>query len=321
MGFGIVALVKTSMKFAFVFPGQGSQSVGMMRGYADLPVVRKTFEEASHILNQDLWTLAENGPESAQNMTVNTQPLMLVAGISVYRAWESLGGAEPTLLAGHSLGEYTALVASGAISFADALPLVRFRAEAMQQAVPEGTGGIAAILGLEEKQVREVCLEAAQGEVLEAVNFNSPEQVVIAGHKSAVLRGMEAAKVKGAKRAVLLPMSVPSHCSLMRQAANQLKQRLQTVILKTPRIPVMHNADLNTHTQPQAIRDALVQQLYKPVHWVGTIQALAKEGITHIAECAPGKVLAGLNKRIAANLEVIALIDSNTLKQALTVMV
>jgi len=309
------------MKFAFVFPGQGSQSVGMMRGYADLPVVRKTFEEASHILNQDLWVLAENGPESAQNMTVNTQPLMLVAGISVYRAWESLGGAEPALLAGHSLGEYTALVASGAISFADALPLVRFRAEAMQQAVPEGTGGIAAILGLEDKQVREVCLEAAQSEVLEAVNFNSPEQVVIAGHKSAVLRGMEAAKVKGAKRAVLLPMSVPSHCSLMREAANQLKQRLQTVILKTPRIPVMHNADLNTHTQPQAIRDALVQQLYKPVHWVGTIQAFAQEGITHIAECAPGKVLAGLNKRIDANLEVMALIDSNTLKQALTVMV
>jgi len=321
LGFCIVALVKTSMKFAFVFPGQGSQSVGMMRGYADLPVVRKTFEEASHILNQDLWALAENGPESAQNMTVNTQPLMLVAGISVYRAWESLGGAEPALLAGHSLGEYTALVASGAISFADALPLVRFRAEAMQQAVPEGTGGIAAILGLEDKQVREVCLEAAQSEVLEAVNFNSPEQVVIAGHKSAVLRGMEAAKVKGAKRAVLLPMSVPSHCSLMREAANQLKQRLQTVILKTPRIPVMHNADLNTHTQPQAIRDALVQQLYKPVHWVGTIQAFAQEGITHIAECAPGKVLAGLNKRIDANLEVMALIDSNTLKQALTVMV
>ncbi len=321
MGFYFVALVKTNMKFAFVFPGQGSQSVGMMRGYADLSVVRKTFEEASHILNQDLWALAENGPESAQNVTVNTQPLMLVAGISVYRAWESLGGAEPALLAGHSLGEYTALVASGAISFADALPLVRFRAEAMQQAVPEGTGGIAAILGLEDKQVREVCLEAAQGEVLEAVNFNSPGQVVIAGHKSAVLRGMEAAKAKGAKRAVLLPMSVPSHCSLMREAANQLKQHLQSLIIKTPRIPVMHNADLNTHTQPQAIKDALVRQLYKPVHWVETIQALAQKGVTYIAECAPGKVLAGLNKRIAANLEVMALIDSNTLKQALTVMV
>lgn len=309
------------MKFAFVFPGQGSQSVGMMRGYADLPVVRKTFEEASHILNQDLWALAENGPESAQNVTVNTQPLMLVAGISVYRAWESLGGAEPALLAGHSLGEYTALVASGAISFADALPLVRFRAEAMQQAVPEGTGGIAAILGLEDEQVREVCLEAAQGEVLEAVNFNSPGQVVIAGHKPAVLRGMEAARARGAKRAVLLPMSVPSHCSLMREAAKQLKQRLQSLILKTPRIPVMHNADLDTHTEPQGIKDALVRQLYNPVHWVKTIEALAQKGITHIAECAPGKVLAGLNKRIAANLEVMALIDSGTLKQALTVLI
>lgn len=293
----------------------------MMRGYTDLPVIRKTFEEASHILNQDLWALAENGPESELNMTVNTQPLMLVAGISVYRAWESLGGAEPALLAGHSLGEYSALVASGAISFADALPLVRFRAEVMQQAVPEGTGGIAVILGLEDEQVREVCLEAAQGEVLEAVNFNSPGQVVIAGHKPAVLRGMEMAKAKGAKRAALLPMSAPSHCSLMREAANQLKQRLQSVVLNTPRIPVMHNADLDTHTQPQAIKDALVRQLCNPVRWVETIEALAQKGITHVAECAPGKVLAGLNKRIAANLEVMALIDSSTLKQALTVLV
>ena len=308
------------MKFAFVFPGQGSQSVGMMRGYADLPVVRKTFEEASHILDQDLWTLAENGPESALNMTVNTQPLMLVAGISVYRAWESLGGTEPALLAGHSLGEYTALVASGAMSFDDALPLVRFRAEAMQRAVPVGTGGIAAVLGLEEEQVRELCLEAAQGDVLEAVNFNSPGQVVIAGHRPAVLRGMEAAKAKGAKRAVMLPMSVPSHCSLMREAANQLKQRLQSLTLKTPRIPVLHNADLHTHAEPHAIKDALVRQLYNPVHWVETIQALVQKGITHIAECAPGKVLASLNKRIASNLEVMALIDSNTLKQVLAVL-
>ncbi len=309
------------MKFAFVFPGQGSQSVGMMRGYTDLHVVRNTFEEASHIINQDLWALAENGPESAQNVTVNTQPLMLVAGVSVYRAWESLGGAEPALLAGHSLGEYTALVASGVISFTDALPLVRFRAEAMQNAVPEGTGGIAAILGLEDEQIREVCLEAAQGEVLEVVNFNSPGQVVIAGLKSAVLRGMEVAKTKGAKRALLLPMSVPSHCSLMREAADLLKQRLQSITLKTPRIPVMHNLDVNSHVEPQAIKDALVRQLYNPVRWVETIQALAQKGVTHIAECAPGKVLTGLNKRIAANLEMMALIDSNTLKQALTALV
>jgi [acyl-carrier-protein] S-malonyltransferase len=321
LGFCIVALVKTKMKFVFVFPGQGSQSVGMMHGYADLPAVRKTFEEASHILNQDLWALAENGPESAQNMTVNTQPLMLVAGFSVYRAWKSLGGKEPALLAGHSLGEYTALVASGAISFADALPLVRFRAEAMQNAVPEGTGGIAAILGLEDEQVREVCLEAAQGEVLETVNYNSPGQVVIAGHKTAVLRGMEASKTKGAKRALLLPMSAPSHCSLMREAADLLRQRLQSIMIKTPGIPVMHNADVNSHADPQEIKDALVRQLYNPVRWVETIQALAQKGVTHIAECAPGKVLTGLNKRIAANLEMMALIDSNSLRQALTVLI
>ena len=242
---------------------------------------------------------------------------MLVAGISVYRAWKKLGGAEPAVLAGHSLGEYSALVASGAISFADALPLVRFRAEVMQQAVPDGTGAIAAILGLEDEQVRGLCAEQAQGEVLEAVNFNSPRQVVIAGHHPAVLRGIEAAKAKGAKRAVLLPMSVPAHCSLMRGAATQFKQRLQSVTLKTPRIQVIHNADLNTHTQPEAIKDVLVRQLYNPVHWVAIIRALVQKGVTHIAECGPGKVLAGLNKRIATGLDVTALIDSNTLKQAL----
>ena len=309
------------MKFAFVFPGQGSQSVGMMRGYADLPVVRRTFEEASSVLNQDYWALAENGPESAQNLTVNTQPLMLAAGVSVYRAWESLGGVEPALLAGHSLGEYSALVASGAISFADALPLVHFRAEIMQQAVAEGTGGIAAILGLEDQEVREICLEAARGEVLEPANFNSPGQVVIAGHKPAILRGMETAKSRGAKRAILLPMSVPSHCSLMREAANQLRQRLESLPLKTPRIPVIHNADLSTHAQPNEIKDALARQLYNPVDWVKTIRVLIQQGVTYIAECGPGKVLAGLNKRIAGNLEITALADSDSLKQALTAIV
>jgi len=309
------------MRFAFVFPGQGSQSVGMMRGYSDLPAVRRTFEEASNILNQNMWILAENGPESEQNLTVNTQPLMLVAGVSVYRAWEQLQGAEPVLLAGHSLGEYSALVASGAISFVDALPLVRFRAEIMQRAVPDGTGGIAAILGLEDEQVRSVCLEAARGEVLETVNFNSPGQVVIAGHKSAVLRGIETAKAKGAKRAVLLPMSVPSHCSLMREAANQLKQRLESVTFTKPRVPVMQNADIGTHLQPDTIKDALVRQLYNPVHWVKTIQALMRDGITYVAECGPGKVLTGLNKRIAANLGMTALVDTTSLKQGLTVMV
>jgi len=308
------------MKFAFVFPGQGSQSVGMMRGYSEMRVLRKTFEEASNVLNQDIWVLAENGPEAAQNLTVNTQPLMLAAGVAVYRVWESLGGAEPALMAGHSLGEYSALVASGAINFADALPLVRFRAEIMQQAVSEGSGGMAAVLGLEDEQVRNVCLEAARGDVLEPVNFNSPGQIVIAGHKPAVLRGMELARLKGAKRAMLLPMSVPSHCSLMREAANLLRQRLEPLPIKAPRIPVVHNADLNTHTTPEAIKDALARQLYNPVHWVKTIRVLLQKGVTRVVECGPGKVLTGLNKRIAAELEIGALVDSESLKQALTAM-
>lgn len=308
------------MKFAFVFPGQSSQSVGMMRGFADLPVVRQTFDEASGILEQDLWTLVENGPETALSQTVNTQPVMLIAGIAVYRAWRKLGGVAPYLLAGHSLAEYTALVAGGALDFAEALPLVRFRAETMQQAVPEGTGGIAAILGLDEIKIKEVCLEAAQGEVLEAVNFNSPGQIVVAGHRTAVLRGMELAKTKGAKRAIMLPMSAPSHCSLMRGAAVKLKERLQSVAIKPPQIPVVHNADVSEHAEPDAIKEALVRQLYNPVRWVETIRALAQRGVTHVAECAPGGVLAGLNKRIAPAQEVFAFNDGAALKQALAVL-
>ncbi|HVS25990.1 MAG TPA: ACP S-malonyltransferase [Burkholderiales bacterium] len=308
------------MKFAFVFPGQGSQSVGMMRGFADLPVVRQTFDEASGILNQDLWTLVENGPETALSQTVNTQPVMLIAGIAVYRAWRKLGGAAPHLLAGHSLAEYTALVAGGALDFAEALPLVRFRAETMQQAVPEGMGGIAAILGLDEIKIKEICLEAAQGEVLEAVNFNSPGQIVVAGHRTAVLRGMELAKTKGAKRAIMLPMSAPSHCSLMRGAAVKLKERLQSAAIKPPQIPVVHNVDVSEHAEPDAIKEALVRQLYNPVRWVETIRALAQRGVTHVAECAPGGVLAGLNKRIAPAQEVFAFNDGAALKQALAVL-
>ncbi|HSS46627.1 MAG TPA: ACP S-malonyltransferase [Burkholderiales bacterium] len=308
------------MKFAFVFPGQGSQSVGMMRGFADLPVVRQTFDEASGILNQDLWTLVKNGPETALSQTVNTQPVMLIAGIAVYRAWRKLGGAAPRLLAGHSLAEYTALVAGGALDFAEALPLVRFRAETMQQAVPEGTGGIAAILGLNEIKIKEVCLEAAQGEVLEAVNFNSPDQIVVAGHRTAVLRGMELAKTKGAKRAIMLPMSAPSHCSLMRGAALKLKERLQSAAIKPPQIPIVHNVDVSEHAEPDAIKEALVRQLYNPVRWVETIQVLAQRDVTHVAECAPGGVLAGLNKRIAPAQEVFAFNDGAGLKQALAVL-
>ena len=304
-------------KFAFVFPGQGSQSRGMMNGYTDFAAVRDTFTEASEVLKQDLWQLVAEGSDTDLNATVNTQPVMLTAGVAVYRAWQSQHGAQPTLMAGHSLGEYTALVAAGALSFADALPLVRYRAQCMQQAVPEGVGGIAAILGLDDEVVRAVCIEGAQGEVLEAVNFNSPGQVVIAGNRAAVERGMELAKAKGAKRAIMLPMSVPSHCSLLKGAAEQLRDYLKSVTVQTPVIPVLHNADVVSYSEAAAIKDALVRQLYSPVRWVETVQAFGKQGITHNAECAPGKVLAGLNKRIDTNQQASAINDGEALKAAL----
>ncbi|OIQ87547.1 malonyl CoA-acyl carrier protein transacylase [mine drainage metagenome] len=307
-------------KFAFVFPGQGSQSRGMMNGYADFPAVRDTFTEASDVLKQDLWKLVAEGDDADLNATVNTQPIMLTAGIAVYRAWQSQSGAKPAIVAGHSLGEYTAVVASGALNFADALPLVRYRAQCMQQAVPEGVGAIAAILGLDDDLVRAVCVEGAQGEVLEAVNYNSPGQVVIAGNRAAVERGMELAKAKGAKRAIMLPMSVPSHCAMMKDAAEQLRARLNNVPVKTPDIPVMHNADVATYSDPAKIKDALVRQLYLPVRWVETIQAFGKQGITHNVECAPGKVLAGLNKRIDTNQQAMALNDGEALKAALAAL-
>lgn len=305
------------MKFAFVFPGQGSQSVGMMAGFDSLPSVRETFVEASDILGQDLWQMVTAGSTEEINQTVNTQPVMLAAGVAVYRAWASLGGTQPAMAAGHSLGEYTALVAAGSLSFADALPLVRFRAQAMQEAVAEGEGGMAAILGLEDDAVRAVCADAAQGDVLEAVNFNSPGQVVIAGHKRAVERGMELAKAKGAKRALPLPVSVPSHCALMRPAADKLARYLDGVGLKTPQMPVLHNADVKSYGAEAEIKDALVRQLYSPVRWVETVQAFAAQGIGHVAECGPGKVLAGLNKRIDSALQAVALTDAAALEQTI----
>jgi len=307
-------------KFAFVFPGQGSQSRGMMNGYADYAAVRDTFAEASDVLKQDMWQLVAEGSDADLNATVNTQPIMLTAGVAVYRAWQSQKGPAPAIMAGHSLGEYTALVAAGALSFADALPLVRYRAECMQQAVPEGVGGIAAILGLDDEAVRAVCAEAAQGEVLEAVNYNSPGQVVIAGNRGAVERGMELAKAKGAKRALMLPMSVPSHCSLLRGAAEKLRAHLDNVSMKTPAIPVLHNADVKSHADAAAIKDALVRQLYSPVRWVETVSQFGQQGVTHNVECAPGKVLMGLNKRIDTNQQALALNDGAALAAALTAL-
>ena len=307
--------------FAFVFPGQGSQSRGMMNGYADFAAVRNTFTEASDILQQDLWQLVAEGSDADLNATVNTQPIMLTAGVAVWRAWQAQNGATPSIMAGHSLGEYTALVVAGAINFADALPLVRYRAQCMQQAVPEGVGGIAAILGLDDDVVRAVCVEAAQSEVLEAVNYNSPGQVVIAGNRAAVERGMELAKAKGAKRAIMLPMSVPSHCSLLKGAAEQLREYLKNVAVQTPKIPVLHNADVAAYTDGAAIKDALVRQLYSPVRWVETVLTFGKQGVTHNVECAPSKVLVGLNKRIDTNQQAMALNDGEALKVALAALV
>lgn len=297
---------------AFLFPGQGSQSVGMMNGFGDLNIIRDTFAEASEVLGVDLWTMATEVNDSI-NETTNTQPIMLTAGVATWRAWLAASDKLPVVLAGHSLGEYTALVASGALSFKDALPLVRYRAEVMQNAVPAGVGAMAAILGLDDETVRAVCAESAQNEVLEAVNLNSPGQVVIAGNKAAVERGMELAKAKGAKRALPLPVSVPSHCALMKPAALQLAEYLKNVAVNTPQIPVLHNADVVAYTDSDKIKDALVRQLYNPVRWVETVQAIAAQGVTQTAECGPGKVLAGLTKRIVAELPCVALTSSDAL--------
>jgi len=305
------------MTMAFVFPGQGSQSVGMMAAYGDATVVRDTFAEASAELGFDLWAMVAEGSAEALNQTVNTQPAMLAAGVAVFRLWQSLGGSPPAYMAGHSLGEYTALCCAGAIAFADAVRLVRLRAEAMQAAVPEGAGAMAALLGLDDNAVRAVCSDAARGEILAAVNYNAPGQVVIAGHKAAVERACALAKERGAKRALPLPVSVPSHCELMRPAAARLRAALAATAIHAPVVPVLHNADVMSHSEPEAIRDALARQLYSPVRWVESMQALAERGVTRIAECGPGKVLAGLNKRILDNVPCVALADAAAIAAAM----
>jgi [acyl-carrier-protein] S-malonyltransferase len=298
---------------AFVFPGQGSQSVGMLSSFGSLPAVGSILEEASEALGQDLARLISEGPAEDLNQTINTQPAMLAAGVALYRAWSEAGGRRPAVVAGHSLGEYAALVAAGALEFRDALPLVRFRAQIMQSAVPEGSGAIAAILGLDDDVLRAVCSEAARGEVLETANFNAPSQVVIAGVRSAVERGMELAKARGAKRVVALPMSVPSHCSLMREASEHLRERLDTVGVREPAIDLINNVDVASPRAPSAIRDALVRQMYRPVRWVEVVREIERRGATRIIECGPGGVLTGLNRRIVSTAQTLSLRDGDAL--------
>jgi [acyl-carrier-protein] S-malonyltransferase len=310
------------MKLAIVFPGQGSQSVGMMEGYAGHPSVRETFAEASQVLGQDLWALVQDGPAEALNQTVNTQPVMLSADVAVYRAWRVAGGAVPSVMAGHSLGEYAALVAAGAIAFADALPLVRFRAQSMQDAVPQGVGAMAAIMGLDDEGVVAACAEAAQtqsahGQLVEAVNFNAPGQVVIAGHKEAVERAIVAAKARGAKRGLMLPVSAPFHSKLLQPAADKLAAYLAGVTVSAANPPVLHNVDVAAAVTPEAIRSALARQAASPVRWVETIRSFVADGVTHIVECGPGTVLTGLARRIAPDVEVLPLNDADAIAAAI----
>ena len=309
-----------TVQLAFIFPGQGSQSVGMMAGFDAHPAVRATFDEASAVLEQDLWELVMAGPEADLNRTVNTQPVMLTAGVAVWRAWQAAGGPLPAVVAGHSLGEYTALVAAGALAFRDAVPLVRFRAQAMQEAVPAGIGAMAAILGLDAAAVAMVCAEASgdptAGQIVEPVNFNAPEQVVIAGHKEAVERAIAIAADKGAKRGMLLPVSAPFHSSLMKPAAERLAAKLATVAIHAPMIPVLHNVSVAEEPTAEGIRAALSAQAASPVRWVETIRAFAARGVTHVVECGPGRVLTGLNKRIARELTSYALTDGADLDAA-----
>lgn len=308
------------MAFAFLFPGQGSQSLGMMNGFEAHPVVRATFDEASAVLGEDLWAMLSADTPDAINQTVNTQPIMLTAGVAVWRAWLALGGATPSAVAGHSLGEYSALVAAEAIQFADAVRLVRVRARAMQNAVPAGTGAMAAVLGLDDAEIVAACAEAALDDVVEAVNFNSPGQVVIAGSQAAVARAIEACKARGAKRAMPLPVSVPSHCALMKPAAEVLSAALSDIEVVAPRIPVLHNADVASYADPAEIRQALARQLYRPVRWTETIRHLVADGVDAMAECGPGKVLAGLNKRIDSSIRSSALTDGQALNDALAAL-
>lgn len=309
------------MKFALLFPGQGSQSVGMLAALAEAhPVVRETFSEASAALSYDLWQLVSAGPAETLNQTEHTQPALLAAGVAVWRAWCGQGGPPPTAMAGHSLGEYSALVCAGALTFADAVRLVRRRGQLMQTAVPAGTGAMAAIVGLEDEQVSALCRECAEGEVVEAVNFNAPGQVVVAGHRTAVERTAALAGERGAKLAKTLPVSVPSHCSLMKPAAEQLAADLNNVSIQPPKIAVLHNLDAAHRSAPDDIRQALIAQLHNPVLWVKTIQALRGQGVAALLECGPGKVLAGLTRRIERSVPGECLQDPQSLQTGLSLI-
>ena len=303
------------MKLAMVFPGQGSQAVGMVNGYAGLPSVQETLDEARAALGEDFVKLLAEGPQQALNLTVNTQPAMVTAGYAAYRAWRALGGPIPDMVAGHSLGEYTALVVAEAISFKECLPLVRYRAQAMQEAVPEGQGAMAAILMLDDDAVRAACKEA--GGTVQAVNFNAPGQVVIAGEKGAVERAMELCKTRGAKRAMLLPVSAPFHSTLMRPAGEKLKDYLEKVKVEQPKVAVINNVDVAIESFPQKVKEALVRQAASPVRWVETIRRMVDAGATHIVECGPGKVLAGMTRRIAPDVKSFAAADRASLEEAL----
>lgn len=302
---------------AFVFPGQGSQAIGMLNGFAGNAVITETLAEASDVLGFDLAKLILNGPKDDLDLTTNTQPVMLASAVAFYRAWIAAGGKLPGMVAGHSLGEYSALVAAGVIAFKDAVPLVRFRAQAMQEAVPVGQGGMAAILGLSDGDVRAVCNEAANGEVVEPVNFNAPAQVVIAGHKTAVERACDIAKAKGAKRALTLPVSAPFHSSLLKPASDRLRRYLEDVAFNTPVIPVINNVDVSLLMDTDAIKDALVRQAASPVRWVETIQLMQASGMQRVIECGPGKVLSGLVKRITTELQTDAIVDQASMESLL----
>ena len=303
---------------AFVFPGQGSQSVGMLAELAaNYPEVKRVFERASDALSKDLWSVVAVGPEAELNQTHNTQPAMLAAGVAVWEVWCKHSAVRPSWMAGHSLGEYTALVCSGAMSFEDGIKLVAARGRLMQEAVPPGIGAMAAILGLEDHHVVKVCAEAAEAEIVAAVNFNSPGQVVIAGHVAAVERAMLAAKTAGAKRAVLLPVSVPSHCALMTSAAEKLDEYLQSIAMDTPKMTLIHNVDVASHSAPEVIRNVLKEQLYKPVRWSDSIKFMHDQGVTCFVECGPGKVLIGLNKRIIKDAEHLSIYDPESLNKVM----
>jgi [acyl-carrier-protein] S-malonyltransferase len=307
-------------KFAFVFPGQGSQAVGMLNGFTGNAIVEQTVAEASDALKLDLGKLIAEGPKEELDLTTNTQPVMLTASVAFYRAWIAAGGAAPAIVAGHSLGEYSALVAAGVISFKDAVPLVRFRAQAMQEAVPVGQGGMAAILGLSDDDVRSACAEAARGEIVEAVNFNAPAQVVIAGHKAAVERACEVAKSKGAKRALPLPVSAPFHSSLLKPASDHLRDYMAKLNFDVPKIPLINNVDVAIEQDVTSIKNALVRQAASPVRWVETVQKIASNDVTHVIECGPGKVLSGLTKRINGELIGETIVDEASLNKVLELL-